>query len=129
MRYLITLFFLICGFAIVATAQSTNRSVPDFSLLEYTNTQLAADHVRQEALLDQVEVSSMDEKLHDTWTPHQPFFMGRFFKWKKINAHKTRFIGTATRKSEMYHNAVIKKEYDVCLFLIPHLQKYIDLDH
>lgn len=115
-----------CSFLRVPGQSGGTTTSSDFSLLRLSNSELSADHPLQEATLDMVEVFSLDDSLPADFTPHQPFFMGRFFRWKKMYPSKQRFIGTTTRDNELHHNSFIKKEYDVCFFLIPHLRKYIN---
>lgn len=116
---------LVCVLAVLPV--SAQQNPVDFSVLTHSNSQLAAYSTDVEAALDLVQVASLDDRLDDRFIPHQSFFGGRFLKWKKMYPQKEKFIGTASMETHLYHNPIIRKEYDVCFFLVPHLDLYIDI--
>ncbi len=105
-------------------SQGSNQMVlPDDSALR-------EDILATERVLDLVNATVMDSVVEDKKQRHKGFggwMLQRLFAryWINLDANKRKYIGTCSRQYKIYDG--IADEFDMNIFLMPHLPAYVDM--
>lgn len=126
---------LVIGFSVKGITQTIipyteNGTVPEIArFLTAPDEVMAKDQVVIESVLDLVEVWTVDstiakEKQHLTGIYG---IVGRMLAryWQKLDSKKRKYIGSCSRPYKVYDG--FAKEVDMNIFLMPHLDPYIDM--
>lgn len=85
------------------------------------------DVYEAESLLNLVHVSLVDSMVEKKFErlrfPLSPLLQAIGYRWERLNEQKQRFIGTYSRHMKMYDG--FAHEFDMNIFLVPHLDQYI----
>lgn len=109
---------------------SGTRPAPEvFQFLVAPDGLMKEDQAIVESVLDQVEAWTVDSILIKERQHLSGIYgvVGRMMAryWQKLDNHKRKYIGTCSRAFKVYEG--FAKEVDMNIFLMPHLEKYVDM--
>lgn len=130
---LLFLFVLLLSGTAIAQAPlqlSGTRTAPEiFRFLNSSDDVMRDDQAIVEAVLDRVDAWTVDSIIVKERQHLSGIYgvMGRMLAryWKKLDSSKRKYIGTSSRSFKVYEG--FAKEVDMNIFLMPHLDHYIDM--
>jgi hypothetical protein len=126
------LFYSLCSFAQFKINVKNTNINNDYLYLLKSKEDIRNDSIINEKIIDLVEAHTLDSIITKKYQHHRLFLIGWAihklgYHWISVDYRRHKVVGTMKREFSMSGKEHYT-EYDVNLDLIPHLQKYIDLD-
>lgn len=120
----------LCLLILLAISQSALPAQTAIQSLVLDDVKLREDIIATEQVLDLVNAVVLDSVIEDKKQRHKGFggwmlqrVLTRY--WVSLDSNKRKYVGTCSRQYKIYDG--IADEFDMNIFLMPHLPSYIDM--